>query len=124
MIIPEIIELNFDSDTIERLYNFADYNVISRYQAGFEDSTFKPVESKAHRDPSSLGDYSGQWMQTPSGNNSVLVDSRAITGSQIPWSPDDNGYYISHSQANLPEIGTQLQINQGMSEVISDQMIS
>lgn len=123
MIIPEIIELNFDSDTIERLYNIADYNVVSRHQAGFEVSTFKPIESDAHRVPNSLGDYSGQWMQTLSGNNSVLADSTAITGSQIPWSPDHNSYYISHSQAILPEIGTQRQINQGMSEVMSDQMI-
>lgn len=123
MIIPEIIELNFDSDTIERLYDIADYNVISRYQADSEVATFMPVESEAYGVPSSLGDYSGQWIQTLSGNNSVLVGSREITGRQIPWSLDHNSHYISDSQANLPEIGTQRQINQGMSGVMSDQMI-
>ncbi|PVH81838.1 hypothetical protein DL98DRAFT_623127 [Cadophora sp. DSE1049] len=123
LISPEIIELNFDPDTIERLYDIADYNVISRYRAKFDVSIFVRDDTEFSGIPAPSSGYSAQWMQSLSGSNPTLLDGTELSGSHISWVPDHNAHYTSHTHLTMPEIGMQPQINQGMPEVMSDQLL-
>lgn len=125
--IPGIIELNFDPATIERLYNISDYNVISRHttaNANFKASTFVPEDAETSGVPGYSSGYPGPWMQSLGESDPTApVDGVEITGSQVSWLPDHNGQYFSHAQFMMPEIGMQPQINQGMPDHMSDQLL-
>lgn len=122
LIIPEIIELNFDPDTIERLYDLSDYNVISRHHGNVDIATLNLGDHETRRVLDSLGVYPGEWMQSQSTHNSVLVDDNEILGSQIPGLSDHNSLYVSRSETMVPRVGTRPQTSQENSEFMSDQM--
>ena len=122
MIIPEIIELNFDPNTIERLYDLSDYNVVSRYHGNVDIATSTLGDCESGRVLDSSGVYPGEWMQSPNGHNSVFVDDNEVLGRQIPALSDYDSPYAPRCQTRVPEAGGLPQINQGISEFRMDQM--
>ncbi|KAG4415954.1 hypothetical protein IFR04_010904 [Cadophora malorum] len=123
LIDPEIVELNFDPDTIDRLYDIADYNVISRYQTNFDVATFIRDEAQPSGGSGSAGGYPGQWMQSLSDPSPALVEVREVSVGQASWLPDHHVHYASHGHPTMPGMDIQPQYDQSMPGFVTDQLL-